>query len=140
MVDITSFAMPPENITSGYLPTQLESVTSAAMTTAIPDQSDTTVQPDAPTLTPIQRHFLVVFVLAVANVILGSIYAFLWYRGKRKHTFTYIEESAIPLKRKKSSAMSDNSNHKYKRRMSTHIALSVGQNRQSSRSVSSAFL
>ena len=134
--------MPPGNITGSYAESStmvnsstLDTGPSAFFTTSSPLEASST----APLLSPMERHFLVVFVLAGANAILGAIYAYIWYRGKRKQSYNFSGDTVTTYRRQ--SSVEDAAQMKYKRRkMSTHIALSVNKSKPAGRRMSSAYL
>ena len=91
-------------------------------------------------LTPMHKYFLAVLVLALVNAILGAIYFTLTYKRKAKHWFTVHEEDPLRVRRRRQSSLHDDQEKHHRRKFSTHIALAVGQNKESARRVSSVYL
>ena len=97
--------------------------------TATHIQYNTTTQQQQ--LSSMQKHFLVVFVLAAINCVLGLIYLYLINYAQRPNNKNKRKKNGdVVLSMNRRSRAIERSVHEQrqkKRRMSTHIAVSIGR-------------
>ena len=97
---------------------------------------------DITSLSPMQKYFLAVLILAILNAILGAIYGMISYHTKKRRKMgpRYHGESRPVVNRVHKIAVYVGASEQKKRRMSTHIAIAMAQNKQSVRRVASSYL
>ena len=77
-------------------------------------------------LSSLQKHFLAVFILAAINAVLGAIYLLITHMGRRKSS----QHGHVVMSMNRRSQEMGGMDRKRKRRMSTHIAVSMGKHKQ----------
>ena len=73
-------------------------------------------------MSSMQKHFLIVFILAAVNAVLGAVYIVITHQGKRK---PFHRNVVLSMTRRSAVIEKSAHNRQRKRRMSTHIAVSM---------------